>query len=430
MNVTFLVGNGFDIGLGLKTRYSDFYEEYCKADKADSEIITKFKQTLREWQNNKNKKIIDWSDFEFAFGQYAKQFAPEDSRLYLECFEHFIESFNSYLEKEVKKVYFVENKSVISDTMLKAIEGSYYNICREDRAIINKIYSQDKGVKVFRFVTFNYTKCIDKCVEILKNSIKDNSSYKIKPTLHIHGYIEENMIVGVNDGTQIDNISFSKDEAVIQEMVKPTQNAESRTGYDRALTQQINESDIICIYGMSIGDTDKKWWTLISKWLSADDKHIVIILSHQEENVIRFPHKQRKSRISIVQKLLSFSKQSEPLKSLIKERIYVGFNNDIFKMDLSIKKEDASEKFDMLPYIADYGKSIGQMFGGIENNSYDLPKVNTIGSGKGIAAISTVKGIDIPSIVDKPSTSSIIDFEQDDDSIKSISKRKPLTIKL
>lgn len=157
---------------------------------------------------------------------------------------------------------------------------------------------------------------------------------------------------------------------------------------------------------------------------------IVIILSHQEENVIRFPHKQRKSRISIVQKLLSFSKQSEPLKSLIKERIYVGFNNDIFKMDLSIKKEDASEKFDMLPYIADYGKSIGQMFGGIENNSYDLPKVNTIGSGKGIAAISTVKGIDIPSIVDKPSTSSIIDFEQDDDSIKSISKRKPLTIKL
>ena len=211
---------------------------------------------------------------------------------------------------------------------------------------------------------------------------------------------------------------------------KPTQNAESRTGYDRALTQQINESDIICIYGMSIGDTDKKWWTLISKWLSADDKHIVIILSHQEENVIRFPHKQRKSRISIVQKLLSFSKQSEPLKSLIKERIYVGFNNDIFKMDLSIKKEDASEKFDMLPYIADYGKSIGQMFGGIENNSYDLPKVNTIGSGKGIAAISTVKGIDIPSIVDKPSTSSIIDFEQDDDSIKSISKRKPLTIKL
>ena len=103
---------------------------------------------------------------------------------------------------------------------------------------------------------------------------------------------------------------------------------------------------------------------------------------------------------------------------------------DIFKMDLSIKKEDASEKFDMLPYIADYGKSIGQMFGGIENNSYDLPKVNTIGSGKGIAAISTVKGIDIPSIVDKPSTSSIIDFEQDDDSIKSISKRKPLTIKL
>lgn len=28
MNVTFLIGNGFDINLGLKTSYKDFYEQY------------------------------------------------------------------------------------------------------------------------------------------------------------------------------------------------------------------------------------------------------------------------------------------------------------------------------------------------------------------------------------------------------------------
>ena len=30
LNITFLIGNGFDIGLGLKTRYKDFYKYYCK----------------------------------------------------------------------------------------------------------------------------------------------------------------------------------------------------------------------------------------------------------------------------------------------------------------------------------------------------------------------------------------------------------------
>ena len=28
MNITFLIGNGFDLNLGLKTTYSDFLKEY------------------------------------------------------------------------------------------------------------------------------------------------------------------------------------------------------------------------------------------------------------------------------------------------------------------------------------------------------------------------------------------------------------------
>jgi hypothetical protein len=31
-NITFILGNGFDLNLGLKTRYTDFYPEYIKID--------------------------------------------------------------------------------------------------------------------------------------------------------------------------------------------------------------------------------------------------------------------------------------------------------------------------------------------------------------------------------------------------------------
>ena len=47
MNITFLIGNGFDIGLGMPTRYEDFYEHYCKVitgENGDSNNIVEFKK--------------------------------------------------------------------------------------------------------------------------------------------------------------------------------------------------------------------------------------------------------------------------------------------------------------------------------------------------------------------------------------------------
>lgn len=43
--VTFIIGNGFDIGLGMKTRYSDVYDEYVKTPSA-TEVIRAFKEEL------------------------------------------------------------------------------------------------------------------------------------------------------------------------------------------------------------------------------------------------------------------------------------------------------------------------------------------------------------------------------------------------
>lgn len=42
MQVTFLIGNGFDLGIGLKTAYSDFYRVYC----AETQKMTRISGTL------------------------------------------------------------------------------------------------------------------------------------------------------------------------------------------------------------------------------------------------------------------------------------------------------------------------------------------------------------------------------------------------
>ena len=68
MNVTFLIGNGFDLQVGLRTRYIDFYKVYIVPNEKDSPAILKFKEQILKdeahgWRN--------WSDFELGMAQQS-----------------------------------------------------------------------------------------------------------------------------------------------------------------------------------------------------------------------------------------------------------------------------------------------------------------------------------------------------------------------
>ena len=61
MNVLFLIGNGFDINLGMPTDYQSFYDFYLK-QKSDSEAISKMKKYLAQ------ERYESWSDLEWGLG--------------------------------------------------------------------------------------------------------------------------------------------------------------------------------------------------------------------------------------------------------------------------------------------------------------------------------------------------------------------------
>lgn len=58
MNITFLIGNGFDLNLKLNTQYSDFYKYYIKNDPKDllSKSIKKIMKCGLTWK-------LDWVNF-------------------------------------------------------------------------------------------------------------------------------------------------------------------------------------------------------------------------------------------------------------------------------------------------------------------------------------------------------------------------------
>lgn len=347
MNITFLLGNGFDIGLKMPTRYEDFYQEYCKSLENDQKNIRLFKEMLRKRNEDEVKRIIDWSDFEKAFGEHSKDPDIKDKRAYLERFEDFVESFNAYLEN-VESCVDYSDTVTIAKTMDTAVK-SFHHIRTADKNAINSFINSFGADRVYNFVTFNYTRTVDNCVDAFRQHIKTDRTRRVGVVAHIHGFIDQNMIVGLNDENQILNEEFSSDPEVIRELVKPQQNVNSRTAYEDAMISAINGSHIICTYGMSIGETDKKWWDKISNWLIGDSKRILVILVHESKYNPRFPHQQDRFVRPILEKFLSFSSLSDEVKKKIESRIFVGVNNDVFSMNLyhtKVKTHPSVQKID------------------------------------------------------------------------------------
>lgn len=334
MRITFLLGNGFDIGLGLKTRYTDFYKEYTIEQENDSDNIKQFKALIRG-NGTPFSPIIDWSDFESAFGKHSENFDESTKRDYITQFEDFLVSFNTYLQKEEEKVSY-ENEELIVQTMKKAL-SEFYHIRATDKASIESTIRNSNSISSYGFISFNYTQCVDNCVKILLKSEKDSPNKKKYYLAHIHGYVDANMIMGVNDPSQIANPSLSTDEEVLSEIVKPRQNEDAREGYENQVNSIISDSTIICVYGMSIGSTDAKWWDILSHWLAKSITNQLVILTYDPNYDKRFVHTQRRITNEVIDRFLSFSSLSDTGKKAIKPHIFVGINHNVFAMDLCKK---------------------------------------------------------------------------------------------
>ncbi|MBE5745293.1 MAG: hypothetical protein E7355_04070 [Clostridiales bacterium] len=322
MNVTFLIGNGFDIGIGMKTRYGDFYSEYIKL-KIDNENILEFQKEIQD-------NIKDWADFEEAFGKHSESFEANEADKYLQQYEHFFEYFLEYLKKEEKNFEMPEELEVIK-IMERALTNYYKKLQSQDRESIEDFYKWFGNNITYTFISFNYTSILDAFVNIFKNYLKREQRPEIiMPTIHVHGLLEKYMIIGVNDKSQITNKDLSENPEVLAEIVKPIINKGLKMGYDTKATKAINQSDIICVYGMSLGATDCKWWELLAKWLSANTSKKLIILNYQPDCDIARPYTWLRAKNKIINKFLGYGTLTDSQKEKLDNQICVGINQNIF----------------------------------------------------------------------------------------------------
>ncbi|MBR8697419.1 hypothetical protein I8F93_05065 [Enterococcus gallinarum] len=110
MNITFLLGNGFDIQCGLQTSYINFYEYILKkkysielTQDRNDKLVSKIDNMIYSEIYKSKDNIDTWADLELQLGIFTKRLKEEnqDTKLadkFLDDFEVLREDLNDYLK--------------------------------------------------------------------------------------------------------------------------------------------------------------------------------------------------------------------------------------------------------------------------------------------------------------------------------------------
>jgi len=322
MKIVYLIGNSFDLNLGLKTKHSDFYNYYYD-EYSPNASVKKLKDNI---QNNTE----NWSDLELKLGKYTKEinFITELD----EISDDLREKLSKYLQKEEWEFDY----SLISlEKIYEYLEFPENYLLRADKENLSK-YKQEFGKSTVNIdiVSFNYTKSLEKILQ--QQNKKDN--IKIASINHIHGDTNNGMLIGVNERLQITNEKFHDDD-FLDILVKPKANQVQKHNIDIQCKENIQNADLICIFGSSIGEIDKMWWKLIGDTLSNKVHFRIIIFSKGKIIPNIESHKIGRKEREIKNLFLNRTSLNDKQKDSIINRIFIGYNTEMFNLNQN-KKND------------------------------------------------------------------------------------------
>lgn len=338
MNITFLIGNGFDLNIGLATTYSAFLEEYRKPSDADSKLLKYFKQKIL-----KDAKM--WSNAELAFGAATDQFLADGytAEDFCICHEDFCVKLAEYLLGQEQRLNYSALNDVLLSGFVKGIQSYKSGFRETETGIITNAENAFGGGFTFNFISFNYTAVLDLCYNaarkkggvlgkrIVNHGALDNQFGNI---LHVHGTVHKDMVLGVNDVGQIvaPQLFEGYDEEYINELIKQKTNEINEENSDKKAFDLLKKSDLIYIYGMSTGETDKLWWERICDLMAQKQNLHLIIHKYDapEDGLIR-----RAFRLfsnSVRQEFVAYSSLEDAKKEAIKARIHIDRTNVFSKL--------------------------------------------------------------------------------------------------
>ena len=322
MNRIILIGNGFDLAQGLKTRYADFYPYYQKCP-SPNEAAKLMKKEI-------NEHAGDWSDMELALGKFTKE-VPSEEEL-TDMYFDLSERLSEYLTEESQRKAFTHNNKVLMDFFepsryLEPLDQRYY------RAHFNTYYDRDKRYTQVNIISLNYTNTLESLLgpAAKRGASIGNGFYRVDNICHRHGMLGDTILLGVNDEQQILNESFKNSQSTKNFLVKPMAIDAMRSDNDVICKEMIQSANIIGLFGVSLGETDANLWKDVVDHLSQSDT--LLLYFHHTKDIIPQNKKQLLGVKESQARDYLYERMGLPEHLQSKTKILIGYNKDIFKVE-------------------------------------------------------------------------------------------------
>lgn len=332
MNVTFLIGNGFDLRLGMKTRFTDMYEGYV-SQPSSSDAISNFKKRLKA----DAPEYKTWGDFEVAMAQKAKDFGEE--KIFIECLRDFKIYMAECLRKEqaaFKRKVFASSRQVrerCAAEFSNSIDNFYVGLTPNAMNEFMGLGVADHPS--YNFVSFNYTDVFD----VLLNHVRP-----IEEVIHVHGRLDAEIVLGADNLAQVKDLPYQTTKRFERAFIKP----EFNRGYDSVRTEKaiaaIENSDIICIYGMSLGESDFSWVTKLKEWLLSDRNHHLVrfVFDQRSFNKLNWDEIIDEEEDRIAELLGTLCNSGEEMGQIFNQ-IHIPVSYDLFGLNRIVLDEQAKK---------------------------------------------------------------------------------------
>ncbi|UPS45240.1 bacteriophage abortive infection AbiH family protein [Prevotella sp. E15-22] len=326
MNILYIIGNGLDIAHHMKTSYQDFFKYYL-ALPSDDYKIDSMKHDI------KSHRYETWADLEIGLGQYSSHCINKGE--FLRCLLDIKSNLKTYLQKESEKITGYSLKSTSSFLNL----GSFLDPEPKSRYdyYVGR-FASNKRLDV-NIMTFNYTSTLEWLFDFSGGAKALAPNTWLESIQHVHGVLDNMMVMGVNDSDQIANTSFNTDEDVMEDFVKPEYNDACMNNKNKVCESLIRKADLIVLYGTSLGKSDEKWWKLIGQRMSLENNYpLLVFLPYDEkkDQAAEPNHLRRWVMQSVREIKEKFAIQLDD--KVLASRICVAFNKRLFNISKDAQK--------------------------------------------------------------------------------------------
>ena len=317
MNILYIIGNGLDIAHHMKTAYQDFFKYYLSLPTDDYDI-----KSMKD--DIKRHQYETWADLEIGMGAYSSHCFNKD--VFLKCLFDIKSNLKKYLGKESEKI----NNYKLSSRSGFANPGAFLD--PGPRSIYDDWVKLHSLGSVIDVMTFNYTSTLETLFEFKGMPINFNNVVQLRSVHHVHGTLDNMMVMGVNDSSQISNTKYSTDLDVMEEFIKPEYNDACMNNKNSICEALIKGADVIVFYGTSLGLSDAKWWKLIGKRMETDSYPLLVYLPYDEKkNLAAAPNRLRRWTLEYIDEIREkFDIKID--KDVLAKRVCVALNKRLFQI--------------------------------------------------------------------------------------------------